>query len=438
MITIYSSANNKRRLEFVARHILGSVLGADFRITADPVVYREQAGPCINYSDEESHHGLQIIPYGLLSQTGVRSIQDLRKAEWEGLFCFFYSGRGDVPFDIFAASFYLLSLYEEYFPTRLDEHHRFDPHHSLLFRNGQLEVPLIDRWAYQLKATLEKAGCPIDEFRLRKYRAVDTYDIDHPFLYRYKGFIKNGGGLLRDGLRKNFGAVQERLSVLLHRSEDPYMQALQWIQETQMQARQPYYLFVLMGKRGKYGRSTVYSPKVYYRYLRELDNVSIGLHPSYRRARASQPLVATLVAEKQALEKILQRPVTLSRWHFLQIQTPDTFQALQQAGICEDFTLAFAKAPGFRSGTAVPHYFYDLQREEQTHLLLHPTVMMDSTLIFHLKLSPEAALEKIKALIDACKQSGGDYLSLWHNSNLAGRPEENPWIRVYLESKANA
>jgi len=66
--------------------------------------------------------------------------------------------------------------------------------------------------------------------------------------------------------------------------------------------------------------------------------------------------------------------------------------------------------------------------------LLHPTVMMDSTLIFHLKLSPESALEKIKSLIDACKESGGDYLSLWHNSNIAGLPEKNPWIGVFIES----
>jgi hypothetical protein len=141
------------------------------------------------------------------------------------------------------------------------------------------------------------------------------------------------------------------------------------------------------------------------------------------------------MTEKKTLEKILQHPIVFSRQHFLRMLTPYTFQALLQAGICEDFTLGFAKAPGFRSGTAVPHFFYDLQKEETTDLLLHPTVMMDSTLIFHLKLSPEAALEKIKSLVDACKQSGGDYLSLWHNSNLSGSPEKNPWIRVFIESQ---
>jgi hypothetical protein len=60
--------------------------------------------------------------------------------------------------------------------------------------------------------------------------------------------------------------------------------------------------------------------------------------------------------------------------------------------------------------------------------------MMDATLISHLKLSPDCARQKIKGLIDACKQSGGDYLSLWHNSNLAGTSERNLWIEVFRQS----
>jgi hypothetical protein len=434
MITIYASFENKRRLTFVAEHLLEHVLGASFCITSDPVFYRKQAAPCINYSPEALEHGLQMVPHGLLSETGVQPHRDLQTAEWEGLFCFFYSGRGDVPFDMFAASFYLLSLYEEYGSTQLDVHHRFDHHHALLFRHQQLEVPLVDRWAYRLKAALEKTGGTADVFRLRSYRAIDTYDIDHPFRYRYKGFIKNGGGWLRDVGRRDFVAAGQRVAVLLHRSEDPYMQALQWIRETQQKAQRPYYLFVLLGDEGRYGRGITHCPTDYYRYLREWNDGCIGLHPSYRTSQATRPLTEALVEEKQLLEEIVQRPVTVSRQHFLQMQVPDTFRALCQANICEDFTLAFAQAPGFRSGTAIPHDFYDLYRERQTGLLLRPTVMMDATLMVHLQLSPSRALEKIRMLIDACRQSGGDYVSLWHNSNLAGSPEKNPWIDVYLES----
>jgi len=426
MLTIYTSSANIKRLEFVANYLFSRVLGTEFQIVSDRGLYRKQVGICINYSEEPINHGLQIFPQGLLSEKGIRPVQNLQKNKWNGLFCFFHNGRGDIPFDLFAASFYLLSLYEEYLPTQLDEHGRFDHRNSLLFQNDCLETPIIDRWAYQLKETLEKSGYSTADFRLRKYRAISTYDIDYPFLYRYKGFIKNTGGLLRDCFKQNFKAVKERISVFFHSSEDPYMKAIRFIENIETQAQRSYYLFVLLGEKWE----------DYYRYLRELRSVFIGLHPSYKPYKPHEAYKAckNLIIEKETLEKILQQPIIFSRQHFLQMRTPDTFQALLQTGIREDFTLAFAKAPGFRSGTAIPHFFYDLQKEEITPLLLRPTVMMDSTLIFHKELSPEAALEKIKSLIDACKQSGGDYLSLWHNSNLAGLEENNTWIRVFIES----
>jgi hypothetical protein len=437
MITIYSSPENTQRLEFVAGHLFGNTLGTEHRITSDATSYRTQTGPCLNYSNQAIDHGLQIIPHGLLSESGVRHHPSLQTADWNGLFCLFHSGQGDIPFDLFAATFYLLSLYEEYLPSPPDEHGRFDHRHSLLFRNGWLETPVIDRWAYQIKAALEKAGFPTNDFQLRKYRAVDTCDIDHPYLYRYKGIIKNTAACLRDLSNWNLQAIGNRLSVLLLQQEDPYLEALHRILAVQSQSQNPSYLFVLLGKRSKHGHASAHTPKAYYRYLRTLSNPSIGLHPSYETLptdTSPDTGYQRLRDEKQQLEKIMQQPIHHSRQHFLRMQTPATFQALLQAGIREDFTLAFAKAPGFRSGTAIPHLFYDLRKETKTNLLLHPTVMMDSTLIFHLKLTPEAALQRMKTLINACRQSGGDYLNLWHNSNLAGTDEENPWIRVFIES----
>ena len=430
MLTIYCFSENTRRLKYIAQHLFNTILCVEFRITSDKKQYLESTHPCINYSETELNHGLQIIPHDLLFETGIRPQKDLKESEWNGLFCFFYTGKGDIPFDLFAASFYLLTLYEEYFPEKWDKHDRFNHCESLLFRNHSLETPIIDRWAYLLKKEFENAGFNTDDFKLRKYRAIATYDIDHPFLYRYKGFIKNSGGFLRDGLKGHFRKTKERLGTLLRLQEDPYLASIRSIDQIQSQFNRSYYLFVLLGKRGKYGRTTTYSPKAYFRYLKTLTLSHIGLHPSYDTLRNLEQLGK----EKKQLEKILQSKITHSRQHFLRMQVPETFQELILAGVEEDFTLAFAHAPGFRSGTAIPYFFYDLQKDEATTLLIRPTVMMDSTFIFHQKLSPEEALQKMKQLVDACKQSGGDYLSLWHNSNLAGTPEENPWINVFIQS----
>jgi hypothetical protein len=55
-----------------------------------------------------------------------------------------------LPFDIFSASFYLLSRYEEYINPHYDLHNRFKAEESLAFKNGFLQIPLVDLWAIEL------------------------------------------------------------------------------------------------------------------------------------------------------------------------------------------------------------------------------------------------------------------------------------------------
>jgi hypothetical protein len=429
MVYIYSPAEKTKRLDYIARHIFNNILGVDFDIVAEKNFFLQQSDACINYSDEKLNHGLQVIPHGLLFETGVHEILDLKESEWQGFFCFFKQTEGDILFDIFAASFYLLTLYEEYFPKKLDEHGRFDHRESLAYRKGFLEIPLIDRWAYLLKDELKKIE-PTLEFKQRKYQFISTFDIDHPYLYLKKGLIKIAGGTLKDVLKLDFKNIISRFAVHFRFKPDPNMKAIQWIDEMHKSADLVYHLFVLLGRRGKYGRSSIYPTKAYYKYLKNLEWVMIGLHPSYD----TYLNLRLLLKEKKHLEKILGKPVATTRQHFLRMRSPKTFQELSIAGFNEDFTLAFAHTPGFRSGTAIPFFFYDIEKEESSGLFLHPTIMMDATLITHLHLSPDEAFRKMKQLADECKKSGGDYVSLWHNSNLVGDKEKNPWINVFLES----
>jgi hypothetical protein len=430
MITIFTLPENNRRLHYVASHFFRSILGADFQLTADIEYYQRQAGPCINYSTAPLKRGIQIRPHGLLAKSGIQPFLQYKLVKQ-------YDPRTHPDFDPFAAAFYLLTLYTEYSPVMLDAHGRVDHRQSPLYQAGMLETPVVDRWAYQLKYALERAGYSTRDFNLRKYRVIDTYDIDHPYHYRYKGILKNTAGALRDLLQTHrVDLLQERLAALLQTREDPYMQALRFIHATQND--QPYHLFILLGKSGTHGHNHHYPPRDYYRYLKTLTGVTFGLHASYQ-THGSRHSLRQLQAEKQQLEKILQRPIHHSRQHYLRMQTPVTFQRLQQAGILEDFTLAFAAVPGFRSGTAVPHYFYDLQREQQTKLLLRPIVVMDATFIHYQGFTQRLALRKIKSLIRACHQFGGDYLSLWHNSNLALSPHrDNLWLPVYIETRRYA
>ena len=57
--------------------------------------------------------------------------------EWEGLPCIFKTyGDSVLPFDLFAASFYLVSRYEEYLPFTNDQFGRFSANQSVAWQRG--------------------------------------------------------------------------------------------------------------------------------------------------------------------------------------------------------------------------------------------------------------------------------------------------------------
>lgn len=427
MILIYCPSPQISRLYFISEHIFGSLMGSDFEITADRQRFLKSTNARINYSDEKISNALWIVPHGLLSENGHRTIDRLNETSWNGMFAFFGCNRGDLPFDIFAASFYLLTSYEEYYSDKLDQHGRFDHTASLLFQHGLLETPIIDRWAEKLRQHINRLY-PKERFHPRKFRLINTFDIDFPYRYRYKGLVKNLAGIGRDLLHADFKQIHERILVCLRRKDDPYFAAIRFIDAYHEKKDIRYHLFVLLGTIGKYGRSTIYPTPLYHRMLPKLGSANVGLHPSYTSLNKPQ----IMPKEKKQLEQIMNHsPITSLRRHFLRYTCPDSFREAVEAGFTDDFSLAFSNVPGFRSGTAVPYWFYDVARDQVNPLTIHPTVVMDTTLILHQQMRPEDALEKIRSLACECQRSGGDFTILWHNSNLAGDARQNPWIYVF-------
>lgn len=432
MIAIFTN-NNSSRLQYIAGHIFRNILGGDFFITDQIEVFLYHQDICINYSNENLGKGILIKPQGLLEQNGITNIHIKETSTWNDLFCFFPTG-GSIPFDIFAASFYLITRYEEYNSGHLDKHFRYDPSFSLLYKNSCLELPLIDKWAYQLLTVFREKGYDTSQFKLRNYNAISTFDIDLPFMFRNKGFVLNTLGAFKNLLRGEFRILKTRIATVLHFTEDPYFKTLQWIDEFQCSTDRPYYLFCLLGKYGGYDRITIYPLRRYYKYLRSLKNVRIGTHPSYRASFDKNQISK----EKRKLEKIIKVNVISNRQHYLRFQIPETYRHLDELGYKEEYSMIYSSFPGFRAGTSIPFYFFDLEKNNCTSLLIRPTIVMDAALISHLRLTPDEGLKRIKQLADNCKLVGGDFTMLWHNSNISGNRQENPWIDIFINGSQYA
>src|SRR5580692_1334416 len=92
-------------IQFVSKELFNDP-GA-IRITDDAGYFSDARGPRFNYSPETFPDTFQLRPNNLLFEPGIQPV---------AINCFIYNGQkvffpteGDMPFDIFAASFYLIS-----------------------------------------------------------------------------------------------------------------------------------------------------------------------------------------------------------------------------------------------------------------------------------------------------------------------------------------
>ena len=137
----------------------------------------------------------------------------------------------------------------------------------------------------------------------------------------------------------------------------------------------------------------------------------IGIHPSYYSSTDEK----ILKGEKFLLEEITGKVIKKSRQHYLRFNLPDTYRQLIDAGITDEFSMGYGAANGFRASYADSFYWYDIEREEKTNLLIHPFCYMDSNAIFHQKLTPEESFEELMYFCNTCKDVNGTFITTMHN-----------------------
>lgn len=422
VLKIYS-ATHSPRLNYIAGIIFGDILGLKWEVVTD----RRKVGksPLINYSVEEIPKSLQIYPCGILFEKGLMK-REPEVLVWKGLPAFFMSqGGSGLPFDIFGASFWLITRYEEYCEFTADEHGRFPARESLAFKSGFLKKPVIDLWARELARELVKVF-PTLVFRRDDYKAIVTFDTDQPFAYLGIGLLRNVGGMLRDITGKN-RAVTMRYKVVSHDEKDPF-EVFDYILSQINGAEAESVFFFPTGDDSKYDKNPSWRSDDYVKLIQKIKKVSrFGIHPSYYASENRRHLVS----EVERLLKITGEKISLSRFHFIRMKMPDSYRFLMEAGIKEDYSMGFPDEPGFRAGISRPFNFYDLVHEKVTDLIIHPFQVMDVTLYNYLKLNYTEAEVLIRQLIDETRRAGGTFISLWHNTSLLETDEWRGWRGLF-------
>lgn len=428
-IIVYSQRKTPR-LIYIFHLMLKNLLGLHMEIITDRNAITDENQPVIAYGNPGNENDFFVAADDLLFERGIKDIM-LTFGNYNDNPCFFqtFHKNSAFPFDIFAASFYLVSRYEEYLPYIKDDYGRFSASQSIAFQKGFLNKPLVNIWAIDLGQKL-KAHFPDLQIQNTQFKYISTIDIDAAYAYKQKGFWRTLGGYVKNIRDWQWTEIIDRTQVLTGKREDPF-DSFDYIFRLHHKFNLKPIFFVLFADYGNNDKNLpTYNRKFQSLIRRLVDYGHVGIHPSF----TSNSIDGKVKNEIARLSKVIHSEITKSRQHFLMLTMPETYNKLIELGITEDYTMGFASQPGFRASIASPYYFYNLEFEMVTSLKLFPFAYMEGTLRDYLNLRPQDALNQINMLIDEVKNVGGTFISLWHNESMGGKNRWVGWPEIYKKS----
>ncbi len=417
------------RLQYVFRQIFKRILRVPYRLTDQLEEFVAYNGVKFSYTPERFGNEFHIHSSGFLYEKGIASVE-LNAGEWDGLPILFTApDDASLPFDLFSAVFYLISRYEEYAHSDLqDEHGRFPAEASVAYRLNFLHLPVVEMWLDRFKKMLTgrfpEYRFPPPDFHFNPLLAVT---VSH--LFKHKGVIRLTGGIADDWLHLRLKRSWQRIKFGLFKRKDPYDTFFKFI-AIKKSYRHPLLTFFLTGTYSNYDRNIAPTRPPFKRLVKTLaDYTGIGLLASYYAAEDP----AMFKREWSKLEELIHKPVHKVHFHYYRPKIPLTYRQLWEMEFTDDYSMGYPRRIAFRASTAHPFPFYDLTEETETDLMIHPTVISDYKLHFHLRYEPGQALQKIIETGELIRRYGGRYEPLVHNAILSEFEEWKNWSKVYVE-----
>jgi len=329
--------------------------------------------------------------------------------------------------DIIASTYFLTTRYEEIVqPDVRDSWGRFPGKHSLPFRAGFLDRPVVDEYAELLRTWLREVGCDLGG-PSRQFKVVLTHDIDHP--RKYDRFSQPLRQVVKAVLRREpWTTVSDSLLAPLGWRQDPFDCCEEMIRLAKgLQQRLPgtevesFFFFMADG--------TLYSvsQKHVQDAIRCVRNTgfTVGLHASDAAGRNS----SLLRQEKKRLEAVAGCEICHNRYHFLSWLDIQDGHVLAQNGLTWDSSLGYADMAGFRLGVCHPIPLFDPVSLVRMDVEEHPLMIMDVTLTHpnYMNLSYPEARDVCRRIIRRVYEHKGELVVLWHNNNIIG-PGANRYL----------
>ncbi len=411
------------RVRYVFKHICTRILGIQIDFTSIIEEFIAHQGLKLSYAKQPLGNELFIKSHYLLFEEGISDIEIVIK-KWNDTKCFFPCGsKSSMPYDIFAASFYLLSRYEEYLPYVADDFGRFPPEESIAYQYHFLKEPVIDVWAYSFKAILQERFTDY-EFVIKKFELKPIIDVPVVYKYSHKGLIRTIGGTFKDLINFNFLELYNRYLVLSKLRKDPY-DTFKWLINNHKKRNLKPIFFFLLADYSKYDKSISYQNKHLVALIKSVsDYFDVGLKGSYLALDDKE----VLKEEKSRFESIFNISLTHTKNSFSKLKLPLVYRNLIDLEITSDYSMGYVSESGFRAGTCTPFYFYDLDYEMQTPLKINPFCVLDY--VYNKK---DNNIDEIKKIIDSVKKVNGTFNLVVHNYTFSEDETWQGWKSIYVD-----
>ncbi|MDQ2982477.1 MAG: polysaccharide deacetylase family protein [Actinomycetota bacterium] len=343
-----------------------------------------------------------------------------------------------VAVDVFGSVFFLLTRYEELVVPDRDERDRFPSSSSVVVQARLAERALANEYTELLWWSLARLW-PRLERRRRRFGIRPTHDVD---------WHRLTATTLRRTARSTVGDLVSRRDPALavdrlasfararrNRDADLANTFDFLMAESEHRGLRSAFYFIPERTVPQDGDCTLEDPWL-RRLLRRIHDRGheIGFHPSYETfrdlelTRRQYERLRTVCDEER-----IDQPEWGGRQHFLRWENPTTWHNWEETGLDYDSTVGFADRPGFRCGTCYEFPVFDLKARRQLRLRERPLIVMESTLFDAARLRSGDALGRLRALTETCRHFDGDFILLWHNSQLLSRRQRR-WYQLSIEA----
>lgn len=387
MLLIYTKKVTPRII-YVFKHICSHILGLEINFTTKIEEFISHQGLKLSYGKKRLGNELFIQNVEFLLEQGLNDLE-IKVLNWDDTKCFFaVSDNSDLPYDIFAASFYLLSRYEEYLPHVKDDFGRFPASESLAYKESFLRRPVVDIWAYKFLQVLEKKF-PEIKLNERKFNSISIISVSHVFNFKNKGFLRTLGGVINDLTKLKFSRISDRFKVLLRVKKDPYNVFDDLIDFIKVNKANLIFMFQLSDFNA-YDKNINYNRLNYMSIIKFVADYSlVGLRLGYFAVKDME----VLKVEKKRFENIIHSPLQNVLNSKYNLMLPMHYSALNELDIPHDYSMGYPETIGFRAGTSTSFLFYDINMEVTTPLTIHPYV-------FHSQVCHRSPPDEVRNTVD--------------------------------------